>query len=139
MKIISKKIKLSTKGKTQIVNITEKVQIELKTSGLKEGIVNIFVPGATGAITTMEYEPGLIKDITEFFNKIIPENGKYTHDSSHINGNAHSHLRASLIGASVCIPFEKGNLSLGTWQQIIFIDFDVRPREREIILKIIGE
>jgi len=139
MKTSSGKIKLSTKGNTQILDITEKVQQELKKSGLKDGIVNIFVPGATGAITTMEYEPGLVKDLTEFFKKIIPENEKYNHDSNHINGNAHSHIRASLIGPSINVPFENGNLILGTWQQIVFIDFDTRARTREIILKIIGE
>lgn len=140
MRIISKKIKFSTKGSGEIIDVTENIQSELKKTKISTGIVTVFLPGATGAITTMEYEPGLINDTKDLFKKIVPESNKYSHDRTHTNnGNATSHLRASLVGPSITIPFEDSTLNLGTWQQVVFIDFDNRPRDREILLKIIGE
>jgi len=140
MKIISRKINLSTKGNGEIINITDYVQSELKNTKISTGIVTVFIPGSTGAVAAMEYEPGLINDTKDLFKKTVPESNKYSHDSTHTNnGNAVSHLRASLVSPSITIPFEDCSLSLGTWQQVVFIDFDNRPRDRKILLKIIGE
>ncbi|MBU2568354.1 MAG: secondary thiamine-phosphate synthase enzyme YjbQ [Elusimicrobia bacterium] len=138
MKIHSVRIHLSTRGNTEITNITGTVQKELDRSDLSDGIVTVFVPGATGSITTMEYEPGLIKDTTNIFRQLVDDTATYSHDASHTVGNASSHLRATLVGPSLVVPFENRKLSLGTWQQIVFIDFDNRPRKREIILKFLG-
>lgn len=139
MEIIYDSIKLSTKGKVDIHNITRKVESIILKNSIENGLVNIFIPGATGALTTMEYENGLIKDTQEMFFEIIKENKKYYHDESHTIGNATSHLRASLIGPSLTIPIKGSKLCLGTWQEVVFIEFDNRPREREVLITIIGE
>lgn len=139
MSVVTKSISLSTKGNTDIIDITDKVNHNLLQTKLKEGIVVITVIGSTAGLTTCEYEPGLIKDLKSIFEKIIPEHKGYAHNGSWAEGNAHSHLRASLLGSTLTIPFEAGSLCLGTWQQIIFIDFDNRSRQRKIILKFIGE
>lgn len=139
MRIVSRKVHFSTKGNVDIINLTEQIARNLEETGLEKGMVNIFVPGATGAVTTLEYEPGLLEDFPAVIESIIPKEKGYSHNQSHPDRNAHSHLRASLIGPSLTVPFEKGKLILGTWQQIIFIDFDNRPRKREVIIQIIGE
>ena len=138
MSVISKSISLSTKGHAQVVNITEDVAELLSGLNIKDGIVTISVIGSTGAMTTIEYEPGLLQDIPEIFEKLIPE-GSYHHDQTWHDGNGHSHLRASLVGPSVTLPFNKRKLVLGTWQQIVFIDFDNRSRHRELIVQVVGE
>ncbi len=139
MKIITERISLSTNGRTDIIDITDDVQNLLTSLGLSEGNVTLFVSGSTGGLTTIEYEPGLLRDYPEFFEKLIPSNRRYHHDDTWHDGNGHSHLRASLQGASIVVPFSGGRLLLGTWQQIIFVDFDNRPRHREIIAQFIGE
>ena len=139
MKIITERISLSTNGRTDIIDITDDVQNLLTSLGLSEGNVTLFVSGSTGGLTTIEYEPGLLRDYPEFFEKLIPSTKRYHHDDTWHDGNGHSHLRASLQGASLVVPFSGGRLLLGTWQQIIFIDFDNRPRHREIIAQFIGE
>lgn len=139
MKIETRKITFATKGDCDIINITNGVQGVLTETGLTTGLVTVFISGATGAITTVEYEPGLVSDLKNFFKRIIPEKDKYSHDADKPGGNAPSHLRASLVGPSLVVPFDRGVLQLGKWQQVIFIEFDNRPREREIILRIIGE
>ncbi len=139
MKIITERISLSTNGRTDIIDITDDVQNLLTSLGLSEGNVTLFVSGSTGGLTTIEYEPGLLRDYPEFFEKLIPSNRRYHHDDTWHDGNGHSHLRASLQGASLVVPFSGGRLLLGTWQQIIFIDFDNRPRHREIIAQFVGE
>jgi len=138
MDIITKTLDFQTKGNTDIIDITENVQRALKETNLKEGFINIFVPGATGAVTTMEYEPGLIEDITGAIERIAPIGIEYKHNLKWGDCNGHSHVRASLIGPSLTIPFSNAKLMLGTWQQIVFIDFDVRPRAREIVLQVVG-
>jgi secondary thiamine-phosphate synthase enzyme len=132
-------INFSTKGNLDIVDITNELNEKVADSGIKEGLVSIFVPGATGALTTLEYEPGLISDFKELLSKLIPKKHSYHHNRSHFDGNAHSHLQASLIGPSLTILIEDKNLVLGTWQQIVFIDCDNRSRKRNIKVKIIGE
>ena len=139
MKLVTRKIHFSTQGNSEIINLTNTVEKYLKGTNLNSGLVNVFIPGATGGLTTMEYEPGLIDDLRQTFERIAPEEAEYSHNLTHEDCNAHSHIRASLIGPSLSIPFENGTLQLGKWQQIAFIDFDNRPRKREVILQIIGE
>lgn len=130
---------LSTKGFSDIIDITSQVEKVLNESKIKQGIVLVFVQGSTAGITTIEYEPNLVKDFQEFIEKLIPQNKKYHHDATWGDDNGFSHLRASLIGPSIALSVENGKLVLGTWQQIVLCDFDNRPRQRKIIVKIIGE
>lgn len=129
---------LKSKGNCDIVDITSKVQEIINKNNFTEGNALIFVPGSTAGITTIEYEPGLLKDYPEFFERIIPQNKNYYHDNTWHDGNGHSHIRASLQGASFTVPFKNKSLILGTWQQIIFVDFDNRSRNREIIVQLTG-
>jgi len=129
---------IKTNGNTSITDITEHVKSKLLSSGFSEGNALIFVSGSTAGITTIEYEPGLLKDYPAFFEKIIPSNQRYHHDDTWHDGNGHSHVRASLQGASFTVPFARKRLLLGTWQQIILIDFDNHPRQREIIIQLSG-
>ena len=139
MAIVNKKIKLETKGDTDIIDITERVADQLKRAELTNGTVTVFVPGSTAGITTVEYEPGVIKDLQRAFEEIASKDREYAHNKKWGDMNGYSHVRASLLGPSLNVPFIEGNLQLGRWQQIIFIDFDNRPRSREIILQIAGE
>jgi secondary thiamine-phosphate synthase enzyme len=127
-----------SKGETDIIDITGEVKKRLREARFKEGSVLVFVNGSTAGITTIEYEPGLLKDYPSFFRKIIPENVNYEHDNTWHDGNGHSHVRASLQGASLTVPFADSQLLLGTWQQIVLIDFDNHPRKRNIILQFTG-
>ncbi len=137
--IATEYIEFSTKGNTDIVDITQMVARALESSGMSNGVVVIFVPGATGAVTTMEYEPGLIEDMQRALERAAPEREEYEHNRRWGDGNGHSHIRASLLGPSVAVPFVSGRLMLGRWQQIVFIDMDNRPRRRRLILQLIGE
>ncbi|MDD5688588.1 MAG: secondary thiamine-phosphate synthase enzyme YjbQ [Elusimicrobia bacterium] len=139
MKIFSDKISFNTKGNCEIVNITEELSAVLVKSKIKDGIANVFIAGATGAITTIEYEPGLVKDFQNLLKEIVKENGDYEHNKTHSDVNATAHLRASLLGPSISVPVGEGKLTLGKWQQVIFVDMDNRPREREVLVKIIGQ
>ena len=129
---------LKSKGNSSLTDITEQVQDKLASSGFVEGNALVFVSGSTAGITTIEYEPGLLKDYPAFFEKIIPSNQRYSHDETWHDGNGHSHLRASLQGSSFTVPFVNKKLLLGTWQQIVLIDFDNHPRQREIIVQLSG-
>lgn len=137
--IVQKKISMSTKGFNDIKDITPAMSDLLDDSGLKEGHMIIFVPGSTGGLTTIEYEPGLLQDFPEMLEKIAPMNTAYHHDRTWHDGNGYAHLRSSLIGPSITVPFEAGRLVLGTWQQVIFLDFDNRPRQRQLHVQINGE
>jgi secondary thiamine-phosphate synthase enzyme len=137
--VITKSINLDTRGETDIIDITGNVEKALAQSKLKAGAVTLFVRGATGALTTVEYESGLVSDLKKAFEKWAPRKGEYAHNLRWHDGNGFSHVRASLLGPSLTVPFSGGRLTLGTWQQIIFIDFDNRPRSREIILQIMGD
>ncbi len=139
MKVISDSLSLSTRGFSDMKDLTAEVSKKLSSSGLNDGIVNLFVPGSTGGLTTIEYESGLVKDFSELMEKIIPSDKTYHHDARWGDGNGFSHVRASLLGPSLTVPFAGGRLSLGTWQQIVFIDFDNRSRSRTIMLQFIGE
>jgi len=137
--IINETIDLSTKGNADVIDITHHVQSILEGRGALNGTVTLFVPGSTGALTTIEYESGAVSDLRNLLDKIIPPGGEYRHNLRWGDGNGHSHLRASLLGPSLSVPVINGSLTLGTWQQIIFIDCDNRPRQRNIILQFSGE
>ena len=122
-----------------VIDITEKVAATVQESGLQAGIVVVFVPGATAAVTTIEHEPGLVDDIKAALERIAPEQEEYAHDQKWGDGNGHSHIRASLIGPSLTVPFQKGQLMLGTWQQIVFLELDNGPRDRRVVVQILGE
>jgi secondary thiamine-phosphate synthase enzyme len=137
--ILTKSIQIDSNGRTDIIDITEQVQQILSSSKLNEGSLLVFVPGSTAGITTIEFEPGLLSDYPEFFEKIVPSDKNYHHDDTWQDGNGHSHVRAALQGASLMVPFQTGKLLLGTWQQIILVDFDNRPRSRKVIVQLNGE
>ncbi len=139
MKIINKRIRLNTKGAGDLVNITDKIAQLLQSSKLENGNVTVFNIGSTAAITTFEFEPGLIEDVQEMYEKIVPSNRHYHHDDTWGDANGFSHLRAALQSPSLTIPFEDTKLLLGTWQQVILAEFDNRPRQRNIVIQIIGE
>ncbi len=123
----------------EVLDITDEVQEALESSSLKAGVVTVFVPGATGAITTIEYERGLVADLGDALQRIAPEEIDYAHNERWHDGNGHSHIRASLLGPSLVVPFCEGRLMLGTWQQIVFLELDNRARQRKVILQIMGE
>ena len=137
--IYSSEINLKTKGDGEIIDITAKVQKQLMESGITAGIVTIFVEHSTCGITTVEYEPGLIEDLGKLWERIAPKNIPYAHDAHWGDGNGYAHVRASLLGASLTVPFTDKKLTLGTWQQIIMVDFDNRPRSRTVVVQVMGE
>lgn len=130
---------LSTHGNTDIIDITQKVIDSVNGSSLANGLVTIFCPSSTSGVTTLEYEPGVQQDLQRIFEEIVPADKAYLHDEAWHDGNGHSHVRAALLKASLTVPLVDGRLTLGTWQQIVYIDFDTHPRKREIIVQIIGE
>jgi len=138
LKVISKTIQLSSKGQDDVIDITKQVSNIVKDSNIENGTVTIFVVGSTAAVTTIEYEPGLINDFPEMLSRIIPKNIEYEHDNTWHDGNGHSHVRASLIGPSLTVPIINGKLTLGTWQQIVLLEMDTRPRNRNLILQIMS-
>jgi secondary thiamine-phosphate synthase enzyme len=139
MTIETYSINVKTRGNTDIIDITDKIREKINSSGFNEGNVLVFAGGSTAGITTIEYEPGLLKDYPEFFEKIVPSNKSYQHDNTWHDGNGYAHIRAALQGASLTVPFSKGKMLLGTWQQIILVDFDNRSRNRNIIIQITGK
>lgn len=139
MKIQTERLSISTKGRADILDITIKLQQLLDDTNLEEGNVTLFVPGSTAGLTTIEYEPGLLKDIPELFEKIAPWHADYHHHQTWGDHNGAAHVRAALQGPSLVVPFVDGRLCLGTWQQVVLIDFDERPRSRNIVCQFIGE
>ncbi|MDY6796709.1 MAG: secondary thiamine-phosphate synthase enzyme YjbQ [Actinomycetota bacterium] len=139
MTVIHKRLDFETEGNADIIEITDEVGEMLSEAGLSDGIINIFVPGATGAITTLEHEPGVCKDFRELFDVIAPVDHDYHHNRRGIDSNGHSHVRAGLLGPSITMPFAEGKAQLGRWQQLIFIDFDEVPRSRSLMITLIGE
>jgi secondary thiamine-phosphate synthase enzyme len=135
----TRRIELKTKGNCDIIDITLHVAQEVAQTGMKDGTVTIFVPGSTGGVTTVEYESGLVSDLRRLFDRVAPADIPYLHDRRWGDGNGHAHVRASLLGASLTVPFVDKRLTLGTWQQIVFLDFDNRPRSRQLVLQIMGE
>ena len=137
--IVTKYINLSTQGENDIIDIANNVKKILLESQLKNGIITLFVVGSTAAITTIEFESGLTKDFPNMLERIAPKDTEYEHDKTWHDGNGHAHVRASLIGPSLTIPFINGETSLGTWQQIVFVELDTSSRERKVVAQIIGE
>ena len=139
MAVITKSIKIQSKGENDIIDLTDKISVKIKDSEISSGIVTVFVTGSTGALTTIEYEPGLLKDFPEMLSRIAPNKIDYEHEKMWHDGNGRSHVKASLVGPSLTIPFSNGDLLLGTWQQIVLIELDTRSRNRNLIVQIIGE
>ena len=137
--VITRKISLQTKGSCDIIDITPQVEQQLAGAGINDGTVTIFVAGSTAGVTTIEYESGLVSDLKSMWEQIIPQNIPYAHNSRWGDGNGHSHVRASLLGGSLVVPFSNKRLLVGTWQQIVLVDFDNRARSRQVILQIMGE
>lgn len=138
--VVTEKITLQTRGNTHIQDITEQAQAAVSRSGVSQGTVTLFNIGSTAALSTIEYEPGLVnRDIAAALEKIAPENGPYEHEKTWHDDNGHAHVRATLMGPSLTVPIVDGALTLGTWQQIVLIDFDTRPRSRTVICQIMGE
>lgn len=139
MNIVAREIAIRTRGGSEVVDITSAVGDAVGASGVREGIVTVFVVGSTASVTTTEFEPGLRRDIPEALDRLVPPDIRYRHDDTWHDGNGHAHVRASLLGPSLTVPLVAGVLRLGTWQQIVVIDHDNRPRERQIVLQIMGE
>jgi secondary thiamine-phosphate synthase enzyme len=139
MPVDTQSFTVQTKGNTDMLDITAQVARAVERSGLRNGIATVFISGSTGGITTVEFEPGLRRDIPEVMEQLVPAGRRYHHDETWHDGNGHAHVRSSLVGTSFTVPVVKSRLALGTWQQIVFLDFDNRARRREILVQIIGE
>ena len=137
--VVSKRIQFQTEGHGQLLDITDRVSDTLRGAGFRSGIVTLFTPSSTSALTTTEYESGTIYDIQQLFDRIAPPDLEYRHNQRWGDGNGHAHARHALLGPSLTIPVIEGQMTLGTWQQIIFVDFDNRPRSRTLVLQMIGE
>ncbi len=137
--VVTETISLQTKGNCDIVDITPQVEQQVAEAGINNGIVALFATGSTAGITTIEFESGLLSDFQSMWERNAPQNIPYNHDRRWGDGNGHSHVRASLLGGSLVIPFNEKRLSLGTWQQVVLVDFDNRPRSRQVVLQIMGE
>lgn len=139
MTVVGRALKLESKGENDIIDLTEQTAKVVVDSKLADGIVTVFVVGSTAAITTIEFERGLAKDFPEMLSRVAPKELQYEHEKIWHDGNGHSHIRASLIGPSLTVPFKNGNLILGTWQQIVLVEMDTRNRERKVVFQVIGE
>ena len=139
MSIISLQISFNTHGNTEMVDVTDQVSARIAESGLQNGIAALFCPSSTSALTTLEFEPGVVKDLTRLLDEIAPADRPYAHHAAWNDYNGHSHVRSALLGPSLVVPFINRQLTLGMWQQIIYLDFDVRSRHRELVVQLIGE
>jgi secondary thiamine-phosphate synthase enzyme len=139
MVVESKSLSLQTHSEGEIVDITSKVQVIVEKARVRDGVAFLFVPGSTGALTTIENETGLLTDFPALLERLIPRGIPYEHEKRWHDGNGHSHVRASMIGPDLFVPFGKGKLMLGTWQQIVFVELDVRPRDRTVLVQLMGE
>ncbi len=137
--VVTKYISVNTRGDTDVVDVTDECRDILRSAGLQNGTMTVFNPGSTGSVTTIEYEPNLVKDIKEALEIIAPRDKTYAHGQTWHDDNGSAHIRATLMGPSVSVPFVAGDLTLGTWQQIVFCDFDTRPRKRRLVVQLIGE
>lgn len=139
MPVFTKRLELTTRAENDVVDITEEVQWAVEESGLNDGVATVFVPGSTAAVTTIEYEPGLVVDFPRMLERVAPGSIAYEHQKRWHDDNGRSHVKASLVGPSLAVPFVDGRLTLGTWQQIVFVELDIRPRKREAVVQIMGE
>jgi len=139
MPVFAKRVELRTEAENDIVDITGEVQDAVEESGLDIGVATVFVPGSTAAVTTIEFEPGLAKDFPGMLERVAPRDIDYEHQKAWHDDNGRSHVKASLVGPSLSVPFNRGVLTLGTWQQIVLLEFDIRPRRREVVVQVMGE
>ena len=139
MTVESQELRFRTHREGEILDITNKTQRVIESSRMRSGVAVLFVPGSTGAITTIEYEPGLLADLPVALERLAPKDASYEHEKRWHDGNGHSHIRASMIGPDLSVPFRDKKLTLGTWQQIVFLELDVRPRDRTVIVQLVGE
>lgn len=139
MQIRTDRVTLQTQGGGDTRDITAEVRRAVRDAGVRQGLVCVFCPGSTGGLTTIEFEPGVVRDLGDCLERVAPRGIPYAHDAAWGDGNGHSHVRASLIGPSITVPIVDGDLTLGTWQQIVFLDFDNRPRRRSLVVQIVGE
>ncbi len=137
--VVTGNISLNSRGNCDIIDITAQVEQQLAKANVSSGTVTLFVAGSTAGLTTIEYEPGLISDLKQMWQRLVPEDIAYGHDQRWGDGNGYSHVRASLLGASLVIPFSGHRLALGTWQQVVLVDFDNRPRSRQVVVQVMGE
>jgi len=137
--VITRRLSLSTEGEDDVIDITGEVQRVVDESGVDDGVTVVFVPGSTAVVTTIEYEPGLAKDFPDMLARVAPQDIEYEHQKAWHDGNGRSHVKASLVGPSLVVPFEDGSLTLGTWQQIVLVELDTRPRQREVVVQVMGE
>ena len=136
--VVTGAIEFATRGDADVVRITDEVREALAQTGLRDGTVTVFAPGATGAVTTIEYEPGVVEDLQRVLDEIAPAHGRWQHNINNGDGNGHSHVRAGILGPSLTIPFVDGRLTLGRWQEVVFIDLDERPRDRRLVIQAMG-
>lgn len=139
MTVLLDQMSFKTSGETDLIDMTATVREKIAVGGIDAGVAVIFVPGSTAGVTTIEYESGVLNDLTRAIRKLAPEGDHYDHDERWGDGNGYSHVRAALLGPSLSVPIQNGRLVLGTWQQIVLCDFDNRPRERRVIIQVIGE
>ncbi len=139
MTVESQELRFRTHHEGEILDITDQTQRVIESSRMRSGVAVLFVLGSTGAITTIEYEPGLLADLPEALERLAPKDASYEHEKRWHDGNGHSHIRASMIGPDLSVPFRDKKLTLGTWQQIVFLELDVRPRDRTVIVQLVGE
>jgi secondary thiamine-phosphate synthase enzyme len=139
MAVQTYEFQINTKGYCDVVDVTDQVRELVRKSGAREGLATIFVPGATAGVTTVEYESGLVADLKTAFERLVPREEHYAHDARWGDGNGFSHVRAALLKASLSVPFSGGSLITGTWQQIVVVDFDNRPRRRGVLVQVMGE
>ncbi|MDT8323839.1 MAG: secondary thiamine-phosphate synthase enzyme YjbQ [Bacteroidota bacterium] len=139
MTVVNDSLGIETRGDSDMIDLTDRLSLLLQKQKMTRGSMLVFVPGSTAALTTIEYEPGLKKDFTLLMERIVPRNARYFHEETWNDGNGHSHVRASMLGPSLTIPFGNGKLLLGTWQQVVLIDFDNRPRTRSLVVQFVGE
>jgi secondary thiamine-phosphate synthase enzyme len=137
--VVTKKLSLQTRGNADTHDITGAVAKAVAESGIRSGTVTLFCPGSTSGLTTIEFEAGAVSDLQQVFDEVVPPDRYYRHNERWGDGNGHSHVRAALLGPSLSVPFVDGQLTLGTWQQIVHVDFDIRPRQRNIVAQIVGE
>jgi secondary thiamine-phosphate synthase enzyme len=134
----SGQLRFSTEGDGDVIDLTQGVQSVLESAGVESGVVSVFVPGSTAAVTAMEYEPGGVQDLRAALDRLVPAEGDYAHNRLNHDTNSHAHIRAAIVGPSETVPIRDGRLELGTWQQLVLVDFDDRPRQRTVIVQVIG-
>jgi secondary thiamine-phosphate synthase enzyme len=138
MAVHTGQLRFSTEGDGDVIDLTEGVQSVLDSAGVENGIVSLFVPGSTAAVTAMEYEPGGVQDLRAALDRLVPAEGDYAHNRLNHDTNSHAHIRAAIVGPSETVPVRDGRLELGTWQQLVLVDFDDRPRQRSVVVQVIG-